>query len=335
MSTNLLLAGDVGGTKTNLGIFSPNAGWRRPIAEATFKSAEFSTLEAMLHEFLEQQKLSVNYASLGVAGPVDEGRAKVTNLNWALEEGKLSKALNLKSVRLINDLEAIAYCIPSLEKSDLKTLNKGNPKPEGPKAVVAPGTGLGEAFLTWGDDKYRVHASEGGHSDFSPTSPLEIDLLRYLQGRFGQASLERACSGQGLRNIHDFLEERGVKEDRAWHEKEQSVSDPVPMIVDAAVHDKGKCKICEETLRIFISILGHEASNFALKVKATNGVYLGGGIPPRIIPALTDGLFMKSYKDKGKMSDFVQQFPVYVIMNPKVALVGAARYGFDHLPIGA
>ncbi len=335
MKTPLLLAGDVGGTKTNLGIFSADNGWRRPIAEATFKSAAFATLEEMLREFLDQQKLSVSYASLGVAGPVDGGRANVTNLKWALEEGKLRRALNLKSVRLINDLEAIAYCIPSLEKRELKTLNKGSPKPEGPKAVIAPGTGLGEAFLTWNDDKYRVHASEGGHSDFSPTSPLEIDLLRYLQVRFGQASLERACSGQGLRNIHEFLEERGVQEDKAWHEKEQSVADPVPMIVDAAVHDKGKCKICEETLRIFVSILGHEASNFALKVKATNGVYLGGGIPPRIIPALTDGLFMKSYKDKGKMSDIVKQFPVYVIMNPKIALVGAARFGFEHLPMGA
>lgn len=334
MKTHLLLAGDVGGTKTNLGIFSPSDGWRRPIAEATFKSDSFSTLEAMLREFLDQQKLSATYASLGVAGPVDGGRANITNLKWVLDEEKLSKALNLKSVKLINDLEAVAYCIPSLEKKELKTLNKGSPILEGSKAVIAPGTGLGEAFLTWDDDSYRVHASEGGHSDFSPTSPIEIELLRFLQARFGQASLERACSGQGLRNIHEFLEERGDQEGKPWHEIVQCATDPVPVIVDAAIHDKGKCKICEETLRIFISILGHETSNFALKVKATNGVYLGGGIPPRIIPALTDGLFMKSYNDKGKMSELVKQFPVYVIMNPKVALAGAARYGFEHLPIG-
>ncbi|MFQ6011617.1 MAG: glucokinase [Nitrososphaerales archaeon] len=331
----MLLAGDVGGTKTNLGIFTPDNGWRHPIAEVTFKSTNFSTLEAMLREFLDSEKVVVRHVSLGVAGPVDNGKARITNLNWTLEDRKLRKALDLDSVRLINDLEAIAYRVPSLGKSDLKTVNKGKSVPEGSKAIVAPGTGLGEAFLTWDEDRYSVHASEGGHSDFAPSSPLEIDLLRYLQARFGQASFERACSGPGMRNIHEFLEERGVQEDKAWHDKEQALDDPVPMIVETALHDKGRCKICEETLEIFVSILAHEASNFALKVKATDGVYLGGGIPPRIIPALTDGLFMKSFGQKGKLADYVKKFPVYVIKNPKVAMEGAARFGISRLEKGA
>lgn len=326
----MLLAGDVGGTKTNLGIYSPDSGPRKPLIESTFPSARFSSLEELVGEFLSHVSIEVKCASFGVAGPVVGGRARITNLPWVIEEARLREMIHVDSVMLINDLEAIVYGVTLLEGEDLHTLNKGVPVSRGAIAVIAPGTGLGEAFLIWEGERYRAYPSEGGHADFGPNSDLEIDLLRYLYKKFGHVSLERVCSGQGLPNVYAFLKESGYAEEQDWvADQLSSADDPTPVIVNTALNDERRCELCHATLEIFISSLGAEAGNLALKVMATGGVYLGGGIPPRIISLLDEGAFMERFTNKGRFSELVSRIPVHVICNPKIALMGAALYGME------
>ncbi|HET90256.1 MAG TPA: glucokinase [Chloroflexi bacterium] len=328
----MLLAGDIGGTKTTLMLVS-EAGPRSPLAEATFPSAEYSHLTAVVDAFLAQVdvRVRVNQACFGVAGPVVNGRASITNLPWTLDEVQLQEALNLSSVRLINDLVAIAYAVPSLGGNDLHTLNEGQTVPGGAIAVIAPGTGLGEAYLTWDGNRYWPHPSEGGHADFAPTNSSEVDLLRYLQERMEHVSYESICSGLGLPNIYAYLRDSGQGEEPAWlAQKLAEVDDPTPVIVGVALGKESKkrtCELCEAALEMFVSILGAEAGNLALKVLATGGVYLGGGIPPRILSALAGGQFLASFRSKGRFFGLLAQMPIHVIVNPKAALLGAARYG--------
>ncbi|MFQ5998314.1 MAG: glucokinase [Candidatus Bathyarchaeia archaeon] len=326
----LLLAGDVGGTKTNLGIFSSDDS-KKPVAEGTFPSSRYPGLATLVKEFLNQVNVQIDHASFGVAGPVVEGQASITNLPWVIDEKQLVEELKIISVHLLNDLEAIAFCAPSLGSSDLHTLNVGKQNPGGTIAVVAPGTGLGEAFVTWDGSLHHAYASEGGHADFAPTNQFEIELLRYLRNRFDHVSFERVCSGKGLRNIHSYLEDSGFPECAEWHTKELATGDPIALIVNAALNEEENCAICKATLDAFVSILGAEASNLALKVMATKGVYLGGGIPPRILPALNNGRFMQAFQRKGRMSQLTASIPVHVILNPKVALLGAAHYGLERI----
>jgi glucokinase len=358
----MLLAGDIGGTKTNLAVFPPEGGPRASLAEATFPSAAYPSLEALVREFLSQVDVKVEQAVFGVAGPVAAGRAAITNLPWVMEEGQLQEALNLSSVRLLNDLAAIAHAVPFLEPADLHTLNVGQLTPGGAMAVIAPGTGLGEAFLTWDGSRYRPHASGGGHADFAPANPFEVELLRYLQSQFDHVSYERVCSGRGLPNIYAYLKDSGYADEPAWlTEQLAATDDPTPVIVnaalrqaqdtalrqpfdpstglrasfaqggaqDAALDGERPCELCVAALHAFISILGAEAGNLALKVLATGGVYLGGGIPPRILPTLEDERFMAAFQRKGRMSDLLARVPVHVILNPKVALLGAACHGLE------
>jgi len=326
----MLLAGDIGGTKTNLGIYSIEKGPREPLIEATLPSSEYPSLEALVKEFLSRTEFSVDSASFGIAGPVVKGKVKTTNLPWIIDEKKLGKELGLRSVHLVNDLEAIAYGVPLLEVADLHTLNEGVKAAGGPVAVIAPGTGLGEAFLIWDGNRCRAHASEGGHADFGPTGPMEIDLLQYLCKKFKHVSYERICSGHGLPNIYAFLRDRGYAIEPAWlADQLNSADDPTPVIVNAALDTENTCELCRTTLHVFVSVLGAEAGNLALKVLATGGVYLGGGIPPRIIPALENKVFLESFTQKGRFSDLVTRIPVHVIMNPKIALIGAASHGLE------
>ncbi|UCG65023.1 MAG: glucokinase [Deltaproteobacteria bacterium] len=326
----MLLAGDIGGTKTSVGIYSPEKGPREPLIEATFPSARYSSLEALVKEFLSRSELSVDSASFGIAGPVVKGKVKTTNLPWIIDEKKLGKELKLRSVHLLNDLEAIAYGVPHQKVADLHTINEGLKAAGGPVAVIAPGTGLGEAFLTWDGKRYRAHPSEGGHGDFAPTNSLEIDLLRYLQETMEHVSYERICSGHGLPNIYAFLKDRGYAREPAWLAGQlKAATDPTPLIVNAALDTKRPCELCKTTLDIFVSVLGAEAGNLALKVLATGGVYLAGGIPPRIIPALESKRFIESFSRKGRFSELVARLPVHVIMNPKIALIGAAFHGLE------
>jgi glucokinase len=313
----LLLAGDVGGTKTSLAIYSPEAGPRSPLAADTLSSAHYSSLEALVSDFLAKVNLRPARASFGVAGPVVDGKATITNLPWIMSERQLQVDLNLApgSVSLLNDLVAIAHAVPWLEADDLYTLNQGQ--------AVRGGA-------TWDGSRYRAHASEGGHTDFAPTDSLEVDLLRYLLDRFGHVSYERVCSGRGLPNIYAFLKDSGYAQEPAWlAERLAAVDDPNPIIVEAALGDGQRCELCVATLKTFASILATEAGNMALNVLATGGVYLGGGIPPRILPALRDSRFLEVFCEKGRMSSLMARIPVHVILNPKIALLGAACRGLE------
>ena len=324
----MLLAGDIGGTKTSLAIYSPEAGARAPLSEATFPSTQYPNLESLVREFLDQVDVPVERATFGVAGPVVGGRATITNLSWVIDEAELQSALNLSTVRLLNDLEAIGYGVPFLEPEDLHTLNEGQPVSGGAIAVIAPGTGLGEAFLTWDGTRYRSHATEGGHTDFAPTNDRQVGLLRYLLESFDHVSYERVCSGMGLPNIYAYLKDSGYAEEPAWLAEDLAAADdPTPVIVNAALDSERPCELCVATLGVFISILGAEAGNLALKMLATGGVYVGGGIPPRILSILERGPFMESFRSKGRFSDLMSRVPVHVILNPKVALLGAACHG--------
>ena len=324
----IILAGDIGGTKTNLAVFTTESGLRAPFAEAAFPSADYPSLEVLVQEFLSRNEIKVDRASFGVAGPVVNGKSKITNLPWMMDETHIEDALGIASVHLLNDLLALAYAVPFLTTNDLHALNKGRAVSGGSMAVVAPGTGLGEAYLTWDGTTYRAYASEGGHADFAPSNALETGLLHYLLKRFEHVSYERVCSGSGLVNIYDYLKDSGYAEEPDWLADQMiSAYDRTPVIVQAALDKDRPCRLCLATLEMFISILGAEAGNMALKVMATGGVYLGGGIPPRILSALKDGPFMETFGRKGRMSKLMEAFPVYVILNPKAALLGAACHG--------
>ena len=322
------LAGDLGGTKTNLAIFSPARGPHLPVVEATFASGAYPNLTTLVQQFLEQVKLPVQHACFGVAGPVVGGGATITNLPWQLEEGALAQELGLVTVTLLNDLVAGAYAIPNLALTDLHTLAPGAPTPNGALAVIAPGTGLGEAFLLHDGARYRAYPSEGGHADFAPGNDFEAGLLHYLRGAFGHVSWERVCSGKGIPNIYEYLKVIDFAEEPAWLTAAfANAADPTPLIVTAALQHEKPCMLCRATLNTFVSILGAEAGNLALKVLATGGLYLGGGIPPRILPLLQGEQFMQAFLHKGRFTELLGRVPVHVILNPKAALLGAACYG--------
>jgi glucokinase len=332
----MLLAGDVGGTKTRLAVFSKEQGPREPLAQETFPSKNYAGLEDIVQEFLENIERpdvvtgEVDRATFGVAGPVIESRVEVTNLPWLVDASELEKKLNLSPVRLLNDLAAIANGVPLLKPEELYTLQEGEPDSEGAIAVVAPGTGLGEGYLTWdiGDGRYRPHASEGGHTDFAPMTPRQIQLLRYLWARHEHVSYELVCSGIGIPNLYTYYRNGGYAEEPAWLAQELAqADDPTPVIVNAALDEQRTCELCSLTLDTFVSILGAEAGNLALKVMATGGVYLGGGIPPRILPALEHKRFLDAFHSKGRHSDLMMRIPVHVILHPDIALLGVARYG--------
>lgn len=326
----MLLVGDVGATKTDLAIVSPKEGPRDPLVEVTFPSGQYENLEAIIEEFLAQTSLRVDKASIGLAAPVVGDRAKFTNLSWAVSAKKLQEAFKLSAVWLLNDLQAIANGILHLEADELHPLNQGKREQGGAIAVLAPGTGLGEGFLTWDGRRYRAHASEGSHVDFAPADPLQLRLLQTLWERYEHVSVERICSGMGLPNLYAALNAEGVAEESTWvADQLVAASDPTPIIVDAALDAESSCPLCQKTLELFVTILGAEAGNLALKVLATGGVYLAGGIPPRILPVLRKGAFMDAFRRKGRYADLLSRIPVHVVLNPKVALLGAACYGLE------
>lgn len=325
----LLLAGDVGATATSLGVFSSQAGLQHPLAIATFASSDFRSLDEVVLHFLRRVRVSVERACIGVAGPVLDGQANITNLPWSLDERQLAETLQLRSARLINDLVATAEAVPLLDANDILVLSEGEPVPRGPYAVVAPGTGLGEAFVTWDGERYRVHPSEGGHADFAPTNERQSGLLHYLRASYSHVSYERVCSGLGLRNLRAYLREVDyVREDPTHEAAVETAADPTREIVRAALDDE-PCALCAEAVALFTEILAAEAANLALKVMATGGVYLAGGLPPRILPALQAPHFMSTFWGKGRCSAVVRQMPVNVLMNSTAALIGAAHHGLN------
>ncbi len=328
----MLLVGDMGGTKTVLAVISPEGGPHKPLAEITYPSAHYPSLEAIIAKFLQKVNLPVERACFGVAGPIFGGKAHITNIAWEIDEANLKAMFGWQKVKLINDLQSVGYAISVLEPADIHTLNAGKPVPGGPIAVLAPGTGLGEGYLTCDSDgNYTAHASEGSHVSFGPTNQLQMDLLKYMREKKGydHVSYERVCSGGlGIPNLYSFLKDTGYAEEPDWLAAQiADCEDPTPVIFKAAQDPGRPCELCAAVLRMFVDILAAEAGNLALKVMATGGIYLGGGISPRILPFLNEPSFMKTLCNKGRFAEVLANMPVQVILNSKAGLLGAAAYG--------
>jgi glucokinase len=327
----MLIAGDIGGTKTDLGIYSLASGPHAPLAQTQVHSADYPSLQAMVREFLAQVKMSVDVASFDVAGPVINGYVKTTNLPWVMDESTLASDLNLRAAHLMNDLEAVARAVPALRAEDVITINKGEPVANGPIAIIAPGTGLGESFLTWDGSQYVAHGSEGGHSDFAPTDERQLRLLHYLLPRFGHVGVERVCSGIGVPNIYEFLRDvENIPERPEVAQLIASAKDHTKAIVDAAFEPQHPSDLCQATVGLLASILASEAGNLALKVLATGGVSLAGGVALHLVKLLQKPQFMETFTRKGRFKDLMERMPIHIITT-QAALVGAAAFGLQSL----
>ena len=323
----MLLVADIGGTKTDLAVFTKEKGPHTPLAETRFQSAEHASPEEMVAAFLAQVREPVTRAVFAVAGPVVRGRAHTTNLPWVLDEASLARALKLSSVRLMNDLAAVAHAVPLLRPRDLETLAEGEPEQGGALAVLAPGTGLGQAFLTWDGQRYRAHPSEGGHVDFAPQDALQRELQLYVAREHGHVSCERVCSGMAVPTLYAFLRERGhAPEDAALAARMAGTADDTPSIVEAAFGAPPDA-LALAALELMTDVLAAQAGNVALASLATGGVYLGGGMSPRLLPLLRAPRFLERFRAKGRFADFMQRVPLHVILHPRAALLGAASAG--------
>jgi glucokinase len=324
---SLVVAGDIGGTKTRLASVAVAGTQVRIEREACYQSRNFATFEALLADFLQDVPGSA-HAAFGIAGPVRGRSVRVTNLPWHIEADALQQRFGFETCILLNDLEATAYGLPALGPEDLLTLQAGQPGACGNAAIIAAGTGLGEAGLYWDGERHRPYATEGGHASFSPQSELEMDLLRYLRGRYMHVSWERVVSGMGLLDLHDFLRSYRNAAAPPWLEEELRTGDAAAAISRAAL--AGCDGICIETLECFVRLYGAEAGNLALKTMSTGGLYVGGGIAPRILPLLQQDLFMQAFLNKGRMSPLLEAMPVRVILNDRVALYGPALCAGGH-----
>jgi glucokinase len=319
----MILAGDIGGTNSRLASFEVTQGRVQSIVEETFPSRESASLDDIVHTFVSTHNLHITHACFGIAGPIHHGRSEAINLAWVVDAQRLAQQLGLPVVRLINDLEANAYGIAALAPADFVSLNEGTTEAAGNAAVIAAGTGLGEAGLYWDSKQHWPFASEGGHASFAPDNALQVELLQYLQQRFTHVSWERVLSGMGLYNIYTFLRDtqRGVEP--PWLTEELQQGDRPAAIGRAAL--AGTCELCAQTLDLFVQLYGAEAGNLALKVMATAGVFVGGGIAPRIINKLKESTFIRAFCAKGRLRPILEAMPIRVIMNDKTALYGAAR----------
>lgn len=345
----MILAADIGGTKTNLALFDWKTERVEPERERTFYSKDYASFDDILAEFLKPPEppsgeraedeeapesseggqpaeppkpLVIDAACFGVAGPVIENRCQTTNLPWMVDGAELAKRFDIPTVRLLNDLEATAQGLLVLRPDEVETLNAGSPpKTGGAMALIAAGTGLGEAILFWHGGHYHPMASEGGHADFAPTTDQEIDLLRHLRGSYLHVSWERVLSGAGLHAIYEFLRDT-KKNEPTWLAERLKTGDPAAIIAEVGL-SKG-AEICVQTLDLFASLYGAEAGNLALKALSLNGLYLGGGIAPKLLPKLKEGGFMRAFTNKGRYKRLLGSIPVRVIMNQKAALLGAA-----------
>jgi len=323
----MLLAGDIGGTKTAVGVFSQEKGPHMPLAEAEVHSADYPSLEAIAAEFLAKTGLHVDRACFGVAGPVLAGRAKITNLPWIVDQTSLTKELGLKAVHLLNDLEAIACAVPGLRAEDVEILSTGQPVERANIAVLAPGTGLGEAFLTWDDGEYRAHSSEGGHADFAPADEIQMRLLAFMRQRFDHVSFEHVCSGVGIPQVYEFFRDsEKTPEMPGTTEGIALAGDRTKAIIQSALDPAAPSQRSVATIETVVSIMGSEAGNLALKVLAVGGVYLAGGIPVHILPVLRSARFLQSFRHKGRFSEMMSRIPVHLMIS-KVGIAGAAAYG--------
>jgi glucokinase len=316
----MILAGDVGGTHTRVALLEQAAGKLQVTSFELYRSRDHASLEQIVEAFLKAHPAELEAACIGVAGPVKEARAVVTNLPWAVDSRALAGQLYLPRVELINDLEANAWGLSVLGSTDFVVLNSGLPV-EGAAVVISAGTGLGQAGLFWTGSEHLPMASEGGHADFAPRNAIEVELLLYLQRKLGnRVSYERALSGPGLVNLYSFLRERGEDEEPEWLAKKIAAGDAAAEISAAA----DRCTLAHKALELFVSIYGAATGNVALHFMATAGVFLGGGIAPKIISRLKGKTFLDAYLDKGRLSPLLAEIPVRVIMNDRAALFGAA-----------
>ncbi|MDO8263642.1 MAG: glucokinase [Gallionella sp.] len=316
-----ILAGDIGGTKTLLAVIKVNGTQVRVVHEAAYPSRNYATFEALLGDFLSGIE-TPSHAALGIAGPVQGRVVQTTNLPWRIDADALQQQFGFAHCTLLNDLEATAYGLPALGADDLLTLQTGAPDASGNAAVIAAGTGLGEAGLFWDGQHHCPFATEGGHASFSPGDELEIAFLRHLQQQHRHVSWERVVSGMGILSMHEFLRPHRHVAAPQWLAEEMRNGDAAASIAAAAL--SGRDEICVETLARFVSLYGAEAGNLALKVMSRGGLYLGGGIAPKILPLLQKGTFLDAFLNKGRMRPLLEAMPVKVILNDRAALFGSA-----------
>jgi glucokinase len=329
-TTKTVLAGDIGGTKTLLTVAQVSGNTIDSdnidiVAEHRFDSQAYASFDDVLNEFFRQtwhkNAGAIHCACIGVAGPVKGHLAKVTNLPWKLDSEALTRQFDIGQLRLINDFQAVGYGIEILGTEDFCQLQAGEPQQHGVRAVIGAGTGLGHGILIWQQDRYEVFSSEAGHTSFAPTDPLQIELLQYWQNQFDNVSFEMVCSGPGLENIYRFLAEQNALSGS----KGLSAAEITGLAFDQ------KEPLAQQALQLFIKIYGAQAGNLALTCLATGGVYVAGGIAPKILPALQQGEFINAFNNKSKMHDLLKNMPVSVVTNPKVGLLGTLAVAAFHM----
>lgn len=324
-NVGMILAGDIGATRIRLAGFETEANKLKLVVEKTYLSEEYGGLPEIITDFVKTEGVPVHSACFGVAGPVRNGRSKISNLPWTIDSRELAQQLKVSPVGLINDLEAYAYGVDALESKDFVTLSPGAEDAEGNRAVISARTGLGVAGLYWDGFRHHPFACEGGHADFAPRNALEVELLQYLQAKYGRISCERLLSGPGIKNIYDFLRDTKKAEEPAWLKEQINATRDAPPLISQFALEK-KAPICDQALTIFVSIYGAETGNCALHFMSTGGIFLGGSIAARIVPKMKDPVFMESFLDKGRMRTLLQDMPVKIVLNDDAGLMGAARY---------
>jgi len=331
----MILAGDIGATHSRVAAFRAEGNKFPLVVEKIYESQEYSGLADIVGNFVRSEGIPAQSGCFAVAGPVRSGKAKISNLPWTTIDSKeLAKQLNLKNVSLINDLEAYAYGLDSLEPQDFVTLNPGSEDAEGNTAVISAGTGLGEAGLLW--DGFRQHpfACEGGHTDFAPRNELEIELLKYLLARYKTVSYERVLAGPGVKNVYDFLRDTKRAQEPEWLREQMGAAKDPPALISQLALEK-KAPLCEQTMQIFVSVYGAEAGNCALKFMSLGGIFIGGSIAAKNIPLMKAPDFLEAFVDKGRMRGLLQDVPVKIVLNDDAGLLGAARYACLQKAFGA
>jgi glucokinase len=321
----MILAGDIGATRVVLAAFETEGNRLQRVVEKSYMSQQYDGLSPILADFIRTEGIPVHSACVGVAGPVRGGRSKISNLPWVIDSRELAKQLKLNSVGLLNDLEAYAYGIDALESKDFVTLSEGADDAEGNRAVISARTGLGMAGLFWDGFRHHPFACEGGHADFAPRNDLEMELLGYLQKKYGHISCERILSGPGIKNIYDFLRDARKVDEPEWLQKQMDAAPDAPALISQTALE-GKAAICDRALSLFVNIFGAETGNCALKFMSTGGIFLGGSIAAKNVPKMKEPGFMQSFLDKGRMEGLLKDMPVKIVLNDDCGIIGAARY---------
>ncbi len=321
----MILAGEIGATRTRLAAFETEGSRLQSVVSKDYPSQQHDGLSGILAHFVKTEGIPVHSACLGVAGPVRHGVSKISNLPWIIDAREVATQLRLPSVGLLNDLQAYAYGIDGLDEKDFITLNEGLDEAEGNRAVLSAKTGLGMAGLFWDGFRHHPFACEGGHADFAPRNPLQVELFTYLQKKYGRISCERVLSGPGIKNIYDFLRDEQKAEEPDWL-REQLATAPDPPALISRTALEGKAHVCQQTLEIFVAVFGAIAGNCALQYMSTGGLFIGGVIAAKIAPKMQDRIFLDAFFDKGRMEPLLKDMPIKIIANDECGLVGAARY---------